>query len=128
MLIIYQFICKSHYFKEVQLSYKKTLFCNHKGNKNLSRYKLSLIGPRKSSEVKDQRLDQFQKMRVDENDSTLERCQICLGDFMFGDKMVVLSCGHYYHKVCMIRWLDRNPSCPHCRKQFVFDDNFVYSC
>ena len=69
----------------------------------------SLNGRRKSSEAE----DQFEKKRVGENDGTLERCLICLGDFVKWDKMAVLSCGRYYHKVRMIRWFDQKPNCPH---------------
>ncbi|BFG28477.1 hypothetical protein CerSpe_147510 [Prunus speciosa] len=43
-------------------------------------------------------------------------CVICLVDFSDGDKIRVLpKCNHWFHVVCIDKWLLRHSSCPTCR-------------
>ncbi|KAJ5924223.1 hypothetical protein N7466_008410 [Penicillium verhagenii] len=51
-------------------------------------------------------------------DSGVE-CAICLGPPELGDKIVVLECEHLFHRICIIDWLDRHPTCPLCRQRVV---------
>lgn len=47
-----------------------------------------------------------------------DHCGIC-----FNEKTDFLTrCGHRFHHTCISRWLDRNPSCPTCRKRVVLYD------
>ena len=39
-------------------------------------------------------------------------CAICYENTI-GD-IIVLSCGHIYHEVCLIQWLSKKPICPMC--------------
>ena len=41
-----------------------------------------------------------------------KNCIIC---FAYINKPIFLHCGHYYHKNCIIKWLDFNDNCPQCR-------------
>ena len=46
-------------------------------------------------------------------------CPICYIEFEKGDNVAKLSCGHIYHKNCIILWFDKNlssPTCPICRQ------------
>jgi Ring finger domain len=45
---------------------------------------------------------------------TLDRCYICLEDFMPGTCVTALPCGHEFCQ-CVKRWLSSNASCPICR-------------
>ena len=43
-------------------------------------------------------------------------CMICLSNFQDGDILSLLpcACGHQYHRVCLISWLERKVTCPLC--------------
>jgi len=41
-----------------------------------------------------------------------ETCSICLEPCGYG---VELVCNHVFHKKCIEKWLDSNPTCPNCR-------------
>lgn len=45
-----------------------------------------------------------------------DMCSICLGEFMEGDEVRVLSqCMHIFHVPCIDMWLHSHPNCPLCR-------------
>ena len=47
-----------------------------------------------------------------------ETCCICLDDYVIGDKLRILPCGHAYHIKCIDPWLLKNKRvCPQCRKK-----------
>ncbi len=46
-----------------------------------------------------------------------DRCIICLEDLNNAKEGVLLSCSHLFHKDCIQKWLDRNPTCPTCRER-----------
>jgi len=47
-----------------------------------------------------------------------ETCCICLDDYVVGDKLRILPCGHAYHMKCIDPWLLKNKRvCPQCRKK-----------
>ncbi|KAL5501626.1 hypothetical protein ACEPAH_8886 [Sanghuangporus vaninii] len=50
----------------------------------------------------------------------LDRCLICLDDYIPDDELRLLSCKHAFHKACVDRWLKtgRN-NCPACRSEGV---------
>lgn len=46
-------------------------------------------------------------------------CSICLDNFIDQDNIFKINCPcteQYYHKDCIKNWLDKNCSCPICRK------------
>lgn len=43
-----------------------------------------------------------------------EHCTICLCDFEEHEQLRRLHCGHFFHRCCIDRWLDRSTKCPLC--------------
>mmetsp|Transcript_70452 Transcript_70452/g.132943 ORF Transcript_70452/g.132943 Transcript_70452/m.132943 type:complete len:300 (-) Transcript_70452:56-955(-) len=41
-------------------------------------------------------------------------CAVCLADFEVSELARRLPCGHYFHRGCIDRWLQRNKRCPLC--------------
>ena len=50
-----------------------------------------------------------------------KRCTICLEDFIVKDIVIYLPCFHFFHKDCIIKWIEQNPTCPLCK----FDINNI---
>lgn len=42
-------------------------------------------------------------------------CIICIEDINANEKIIKLSCDHYYHKKCIERWCQTRRNCPVCR-------------
>ncbi|CAD5318588.1 unnamed protein product [Arabidopsis thaliana] len=57
------------------------------------------------------RLMEWFKRRVREQ----QDCAICLDRFKKGETLVHLPCGHKFHSICLLPWLDTNVYCPYCR-------------
>lgn len=41
-------------------------------------------------------------------------CVVCLSDFLHGEKLRRLPCGHFFHRGCVDQWLHLNKKCPLC--------------
>ncbi|KAG8367923.1 hypothetical protein BUALT_Bualt16G0123200 [Buddleja alternifolia] len=42
-------------------------------------------------------------------------CSICMEDFKTNYPFVTMPCEHYFHKDCIVEWLQRRNTCPLCR-------------
>ncbi|XP_038626367.1 E3 ubiquitin-protein ligase Praja-2 [Tachyglossus aculeatus] len=42
-------------------------------------------------------------------------CTICCQEFVENDVITKLPCSHYFHKACLIIWLQKSATCPICR-------------
>lgn len=56
-------------------------------------------------------------------ETVVGECPICLQSYETNEMVVVLPCGHHFHKTCACRWLRDElrekrtyPSCPTCRR------------
>jgi hypothetical protein len=53
-------------------------------------------------------------------------CSVCFGDLMGSDDtfgmLIRLPCGHKYHYLCCLRWIQDNPTCPECRYELPLED------
>lgn len=57
-------------------------------------------------------------INLEELPSTDERsdsCVICQDEYMEGDKLGILDCGHEYHVSCVLKWLPVKNACPVCK-------------
>jgi hypothetical protein len=43
-------------------------------------------------------------------------CSICLTEFVEGEKLSKLVCGHVFHPKCIMPWVEEHCSCPFCRQ------------
>lgn len=44
-------------------------------------------------------------------------CIVCLTDYVRGDQLVLLPCGHDYHQTCVFTWLASHRLCPVCKQE-----------
>ena len=44
-----------------------------------------------------------------------DKCAICLDSITDEHSVIVEKCKHYFHKVCLQKWLSSNNTCPVCR-------------
>ena len=59
-------------------------------------------------------------------DDTDTACSICLDSLAHGDTTdtvlaLLVKCGHIYHMDCVWPWLERDHSCPICRREMTFN-------
>lgn len=46
-------------------------------------------------------------------------CAVCLDDFVRGDLLRVLPCGHELHRACVDPWLEAHHNCPLCKDDIL---------
>ncbi|BEJ12569.1 hypothetical protein CspHIS471_0210290 [Cutaneotrichosporon sp. HIS471] len=51
--------------------------------------------------------------------SPYKDCPVCMDDFVVGDAVIKIPCGHEFHPDCLTPWLETNGSCPVCRHSLV---------
>lgn len=52
-------------------------------------------------------------------------CAICLDDFKDGEQINEISeCSHFFHKDCLLGWLDQHDMCPCCRRVIVAEEQW----
>ena len=49
-----------------------------------------------------------------EKDFLNNDCIICLSEIILNDCVIMIDCGHKYHKECALKWFDKNKICPEC--------------
>jgi len=88
-------------------------------------YKLHSKSHEQSVYMKDLNTIQMQEMPKNKEElvrfkysmrQTKEECEICASDFTEGEMMICLPCLHRFHEVCILKWADKSPTCPHCLK------------
>ena len=46
-------------------------------------------------------------------------CLICLDEFNQGQQIIMIKCGHLYHKPCLDSWFLKKKTCPLCDEQLT---------
>lgn len=65
-----------------------------------------------------QYIDNLQDCEPKEHDS----CSICYNEYEKGENVGKLLCNHFYHKKCILKWMETSKTCPLCRKNVVLCD------
>lgn len=47
------------------------------------------------------------------------QCSICLASVQLHEVLRLLTCGHYFHKLCIDQWLEKHNNCPQCRREEI---------
>lgn len=55
--------------------------------------------------------------RITEIPDEERTCAICLDEFNMKEKVLELSCKHYYHEQCIRPWLSIHTECPYCKRE-----------
>ena len=50
-----------------------------------------------------------------ERQESVKSCCICCCEFVAGDHLMTLGCGHEFHHECVSRWLRARRFCPMCK-------------
>jgi len=64
-------------------------------------------------------LSQLQVRQLDEQPEDEQRCSICCCEFVQGDRLLSLQCGHDYHPECIGTWLRSKRNCPMCKREVL---------
>lgn len=51
------------------------------------------------------------------NINNIMECSICIEQYPVGCDIAIMNCDHFFHKNCIIEWLNRKPTCPICREE-----------
>lgn len=54
------------------------------------------------------------------------KCCICLDDIKKPKHAQYLPCCHFFHKICIDKWLEKNTTCPECRIPIFIQDFIQY--
>mmetsp|Transcript_7796 Transcript_7796/g.19313 ORF Transcript_7796/g.19313 Transcript_7796/m.19313 type:complete len:85 (+) Transcript_7796:251-505(+) len=57
-------------------------------------------------------------MSYTESEVVNDDCPVCLEEFLEGESLARLPCLHGYHRECIGKWLEANPSCPLCKREY----------
>ena len=70
------------------------------------------------------RIIETKTYKFEENENKELNCSICLGDFELEEEIVILSCKHEFHKLCVQEWfrenIGKNQTCPNCRNNLNY--------
>jgi hypothetical protein len=60
---------------------------------------------------------------IDDIESIVGDCSVCLDSLHNSKELIQLVCGHIYHKECVYEWISRKNTCPNCRKSILSTEN-----
>ncbi|EPS69452.1 hypothetical protein M569_05316, partial [Genlisea aurea] len=56
----------------------------------------------------------FEKKSNEAQDEEEDICPTCLDDYDADNPKMVAKCGHHFHLVCILEWMERSPTCAVC--------------
>ncbi|MBA0806918.1 hypothetical protein Gohar_022758 [Gossypium harknessii] len=59
----------------------------------------------------------LERVKWDSMTKREDECAICLDEFVKGEEVASIPCGHGFHNGCIIKWLETSHLCPLCRYQ-----------
>ncbi|TYI29143.1 hypothetical protein ES332_A05G296100v1 [Gossypium tomentosum] len=60
-------------------------------------------------------IEGLERVKWDPMTKREDECVICLEEFVEGEEVASMPCGHGYHDGCIVKWLETNHICPLCR-------------
>ena len=60
------------------------------------------------------------------DDADTKTCSVCQEDFALGEMATLLPCGHLFHGKCIVQWLEKNRTCPLCRKEVCVHQSMLF--
>ena len=72
----------------------------------------------KDNNLKKSHIKKLKETTIDNenlNELLIQECSICLEKFQQNDITYTTPCMHYFHKDCLLLWLQKNLNCPLCR-------------
>ncbi|MFQ6666367.1 hypothetical protein Gotur_032736 [Gossypium turneri] len=60
-------------------------------------------------------IEGLERVKWDSMTKREDECAICLEEFVEGEEVAWMPCGHGYHDGCIVKWLETNHICPLCR-------------
>ena len=63
--------------------------------------------------VEEEDEEKYIEFNVDK-EFTNNGCIICLGTINLYENVIMINCGHKYHKECTLKWFEKNKICPEC--------------
>jgi len=112
---------------DFQDNYSSNFRSNYRGNfeneitnireQNLAESRIQADPPASKENLnKLKKFDMNEKYCKKENGKLeLPNCCICLNTINFGEKTILLPCGHMFHCDCILTWLKNSNTCPMCR-------------
>eukprot|EP01103_Thecamoeba_quadrilineata_P011847 TRINITY_DN292_c0_g1_i2.p1 TRINITY_DN292_c0_g1~~TRINITY_DN292_c0_g1_i2.p1 ORF type:complete len:270 (+),score=75.55 TRINITY_DN292_c0_g1_i2:65-874(+) len=84
---------------------------------------LHLHHPRGPPPASQSGIDSLPTLSYDQELSTQEqRCSICFEDYQLEEEVLQLPCKHFYHRPCLVTWLQQHNTCPVCRYEMEVED------
>ncbi|TYH69360.1 hypothetical protein ES332_D05G050300v1 [Gossypium tomentosum] len=59
----------------------------------------------------------LERVKWDSMTKREDECAICLDEFVKGEEVASMRCGHGYHNGCIVKWLETSHLYPLCRYQ-----------
>ena len=50
-----------------------------------------------------------------------KECNICLDEYKIGEKICYLPCFHFFHNICIKKWVEKSKKCPLCNIEIKFE-------
>ena len=82
---------------------------------NLSKNKDNIKVGKEDKLSKEKQFVEFKILGDFENNE----CIICLDNMKKDDDIIIIKCGHKYHKTCLMKWFNKKKICPEC--DFLID-------
>ena len=140
--------CQSVNHVNERIEYLKNALKNAEREKNYAKssvthFRVELMTMRETCGTIRKKTNEIEK-QLEKKDETIKglrkkekgMCNICFEELPLGDEYAT-KCGHCFHTNCLLKWLEKNNTCPCCRtelyekyvipEEYLSDDEFVDS-
>ena len=140
--------CQSVNHVNERIEYLKNALKNAEREKNYAKssvthFRVELMTMRETCGTIRKKTNEIEK-QLEKKDETIKglrkkekgMCNICFEELPLGDEYAT-KCGHCFHTNCLLKWLEKNNTCPCCRtelyekyvipEEYMSDDEFVDS-